>query len=270
MIVLGVSTPILPLTPRETLMFLLLFAFSSVAIILLTGVFATLDPGYAIITSAVLVVSFVVRLRIWALLANSYLLGLELEQRLAELSASNNRLLELSTRDPLTELANRRHFQEMFQRHFGDAPVHGESRVAVFMIDLDHFKEFNDNWGHLTGDDALRATGEILRHYSDSNRGIAARYGGEEFAMVTRVPDWRRAEALAEEVRVAIERIEICYRASDGVATCTASIGVALHDDDEAPDLDALMDEADDALYRAKEDGRNRVVMAHSVSTRHS
>ncbi len=268
-VVMGMSTPILPLKPRETLAFLIVFASGLASIVVSTDAVVMHDLGYFAITAMVLVVSFTVRMRVWNLQAHSFLLSLQLEQRLAELSTSNNRLTELSTRDPLTALANRRHFQDMFERHFSESPVHGEARVSLFMIDLDHFKEFNDNWGHLTGDDCLCATGEILRHYSDSNSGIAARYGGEEFVMVTRVADWRRAESLAEEVRVAIERIEISHRAKNSVATCTASIGVTLHAADEAPKLKLLMAEADRALYRAKEEGRNKVVVANTIETRH-
>ena len=186
----------------------------------------------------------------------------EIEHRLGELARSNAALEDLSRQDPLTGLANRRHATEVFGRHYDAAPAQGEARVAVMMVDIDHFKAFNDRWGHQLGDECLRAVAEELRHIAARNGGLAARFGGEEFVIFLRADNAAHAKRLADELRIAIERIEIPHEESAGTATLTTSIGVALHRGAGGPDLSQLLGAADAALYAAKANGRNRSELA--------
>ena len=163
--------------------------------------------------------------------------------------------------DPLTGLANRRRAEQAFAEHYSMPATAGQAGPALFMLDLDHFKAFNDQWGHQAGDACLRAVAEVLRHAASRHGGLAARFGGEEFIFLLRADDAGRAQAIAEELRVAIERIEIEDHGATSTATCTSSIGIALHQGPEAPNLARMLSAADAALYRAKADGRNRTMV---------
>jgi diguanylate cyclase (GGDEF)-like protein len=163
-----------------------------------------------------------------------------------------------AVRDPLTGLYNRRYMQE-----FLDRELHSARRkhrpVAVLMLDLDHFKRYNDNLGHSAGDRALVAVGETLQ-CSVRAEDIACRYGGEEFALILPECSLRQATVRAEEIRQRLQEL----RSQPGVQAAgllTVSIGVAAFD--ETTDrVDLLLKFADDALYEAKRNGRDRVVVA--------
>jgi diguanylate cyclase (GGDEF)-like protein len=132
--------------------------------------------------------------------------------------------------------------------------------LAVMMIDLDHFKRYNDNFGHTTGDQALAAVGEALRRCLRAE-DVACRYGGEEFALILPECSLRQATIRAEEIRKRLKD----YNAQPDrqpANAITVSIGVAAFD--ETTDrVDLLLQFADDALYQAKRAGRDRVVVAH-------
>lgn len=174
------------------------------------------------------------------------------EQQLLEyqaaLEAANADLRMQSQSDPLTGLANRRAFSAALQALRTTA-----DDACVAFIDVDHFKAVNDLHGHPAGDQVLVALGEVLRNASDGN-GLLARYGGEEFAWMfrSRTPD--TAREVCERMRAAVER------AATPVPV-TVSIGVAQHRPGET--CPELLERADEALYRAKRSGRNRVVAAH-------
>ncbi len=190
------------------------------------------------------------------------LLTIEAGSRAATLAGSKARLTELAREDPLTGLANRRRAEQVFAEHYALPTASGQPGTALFMLDLDHFKAFNDRWGHQTGDACLRAVAEVMRHAASRYGGLAARFGGEEFIILLRADDTAQALAIAEELRIAIERIEIEHDSTTSTATCTASIGIALHDGPDMPVLAELLSRADDALYRAKAEGRNRCLVA--------
>jgi diguanylate cyclase (GGDEF)-like protein len=154
--------------------------------------------------------------------------------------------------DGLTQLANRRAFDETLQRELAIATGSGGS-VALLLFDLDHFKRLNDELGHLGGDDVLRAVAAVLRQHARQG-DTAARYGGEELALVLPAADLPAAVAAAERVRATIAEIT-------SPARVTASIGVAVYPDCAAgvPELIAA---ADHALYAAKHGGRNQVQAA--------
>lgn len=163
-----------------------------------------------------------------------------------------------SIRDPLTGLFNRRYMEESLERELRRATRAG-SAVTVLMVDLDHFKQFNDTFGHEAGDLMLKELGRLLRQQV-RGEDIVCRYGGEEFTVI--LPDTSPEDAMrrAEQLRQAVMQLEVRHRGQD-LGELTLSIGAAsfpLH----ATSAGALLRAADQALYTAKSSGRNRVVMA--------
>lgn len=180
------------------------------------------------------------------------------------LSVSNlklrQRLQDQALRDPLTGLFNRRYMEESFERELRRAEHHA-SPLGVIMIDLDHFKKFNDMHGHAAGDAVLRKMGAFLRTYS-RGEDIACRYGGEEFTLIfpdAALDDTRRR---AEELRRAFKHLDVQYR-DQTLGTVTLSLGTAAYPD-HGGTIDQLLRAADTALYRAKAQGRDRVVVARA------
>jgi diguanylate cyclase (GGDEF)-like protein len=186
-----------------------------------------------------------------------------LQQRDTELRQAMLELHAQATTDPLTRLSNRRQLGELLPRELIRARrrdgkvVNG--KVAVLMIDLDFFKRVNDTFGHKAGDLVLSEVGRLLR---SGIRGsdIACRYGGEEIAIV--LPDTALKVAMdrAESIRTKISELRFNHEGRN-IGPVTASIGVAIFPD-HADDAEAILRVADDALYRAKRDGRDRVAVA--------
>jgi diguanylate cyclase (GGDEF)-like protein/PAS domain S-box-containing protein len=164
---------------------------------------------------------------------------------------------ELANRDPITTLYNRRRFEEELKRQIGRCCDEGES-AALLLLDLDRFKNVNDSDGHIAGDRLIRLVGRALDeriHEPD----VAARIGGDEFAVILRDIDLAQARAVAEELRLAIP-------GADLERECTASVGLCrLHGD--VPDAETCFRAVDRAMYRAKGQGRDRVVVG-SISER--
>ena len=183
----------------------------------------------------------------------------DLHRRLAfqngELEKLNRMLFEQSREDPLTSLGNRLRLREDLQVLQGRAKRYGHN-YAVVLCDIDHFKAYNDHYGHLAGDDALRRVAEAI---SSGLRGgdAAYRYGGEEFLMVLPEQDVEAAVAIADRLRRAVEDLGIPHEANAPAGVVTISAGVAVLAG--AGDADDLLKEADAALYEAKEAGRNTV-----------
>jgi len=189
----------------------------------------------------------------------------ELEQRMLSLQRENldlvvkNRMLsEVSSRDALTGLYNRWFVIDKIDSEMNRALRHG-SPMSVLMLDIDHFKRVNDTWGHGAGDQVLQAIGKLLR---DSCRvyDVPGRYGGEEFCIVLPETKPGSTEVVAERIRSRLESTELTC--GDALITVTASIGIAGMDSPETNELlspAALIDRADQALYSAKNHGRNRV-----------
>ncbi|MVV52307.1 diguanylate cyclase [Pseudomonas sp. PB120] len=156
--------------------------------------------------------------------------------------------------DGLTQLLNRNSFNRVLEQALSKAP----KKVALVMLDIDHFKKFNDEYGHPLGDRVLEHVGQVLRNSLPPD-AVAARYGGEEFCVVMHeCNDLDTARAFAEQLRLKIQSLRIKARGTDTVLdTIAASFGVALSKPGDT--LETLLTRADDALYLAKRSGRNRV-----------
>jgi diguanylate cyclase (GGDEF)-like protein len=181
----------------------------------------------------------------------------------ASIALENVRLHRLVARqastDGLTELANRREFEESLANEISRADRFGHS-LALILADLDNFKQVNDRFGHQAGDEVLKAFAEILRE-TVRDIDVAARYGGEEFAVLLPQTDIAGAEALAERLREAVETRPMA-NVQDSPVTVTSSFGVASFP--EASTAPGLFAAADEALYRAKRAGKNCVICAES------
>lgn len=181
------------------------------------------------------------------------------DERTAELEAANERLALLATTDQLTKIHNRRFFEEEAARAL-EAAWRAERPFSVVIIDVDHFKSFNDRFGHAIGDVVLRDVAQIIQ---DNARAadLVARIGGEEFAVAMPDATAELAAQAAERMRERLEAANHPEAPELGGEVVTASFGVASHP--EAGDrLDELLTVADGALYQSKEDGRNRVTIA--------
>jgi diguanylate cyclase len=159
-----------------------------------------------------------------------------------------------ATLDGLTELLNRTAFTRLLEQALGK---HAQG-VALVMLDIDHFKQFNDQYGHPLGDRVLQHVGQVLRDALPAN-AFAARYGGEEFCVVLEeCADLDRACAFAEQLRLKVQSLRIKARGTDTILdTITASFGVAFVQPGD--NLESLLTRADDGLYQAKRNGRNQV-----------
>lgn len=186
-------------------------------------------------------------------------LDLEVARQTAELKEANQRLAELSTTDPLTGIANRRLFDQTLALEWKRAQRQQQA-LSLLMLDVDMFKAYNDHYGHQAGDECLRAVATALRSSSQRSGDLLARYGGEEFVLIVDA-DQHGALQLAEKLRAAVEDIKLPHARSPS-GQVTASIGLATLVPDPATTPDTLLRLADEALYQAKADGRNRVRQA--------
>lgn len=169
------------------------------------------------------------------------------------LKESNQLLLELSNTDPLTRLANRRHLMEMLDREFTRS-IRSGSPLSLVMLDIDHFKKINDTYGHQVGDEILIDMATILRRHL-REYDLAARYGGEEFSLVLPDADLDKAMQVAERLRKAVAQKR--FNAAKSALNITISLGVGCIPRPEIQSVDDLIRFADDALYKAKREGRN-------------
>jgi len=176
------------------------------------------------------------------------------------------RLRQQSIKDPLTGLFNRRRLEEALANEISRASRHG-GQVGVIMLDVDHFKGFNDTYGHELGDAVLREVGNLLRH-NVRQEDIPCRYGGEEFTLVIPDANHEGLHILAENIRTSIERNIAPALETEIVDRVTVSIGIALYPE-HGDTVHGLLKAADTALYLAKEGGRNRVVDANPLEHPH-
>ncbi|MFC1853512.1 diguanylate cyclase [candidate division CSSED10-310 bacterium] len=174
----------------------------------------------------------------------------------AAIAINNSRLYEQATVDSLTKLFLRRYFQHRLQEEIWRVRRYGHS-LSVVMMDIDHFKHFNDTYGHMKGDKVLQHVSLLVKNVS-RDTDIPARFGGEEFIILLPETSLEGAQRIAERVRSTIEE-NLLSDQEHGVLKVTVSAGVAEFEQDDEPDGSTLIKKADDALYRAKNSGRNRI-----------
>lgn len=177
------------------------------------------------------------------------------------LNVFGEQLAHLIVTDDLTGIANRRHFDEVLGREWGIAQRHGDF-LALGMIDIDHFKAYNDDYGHPAGDVCLRRIAEVIARHFQRAGDLLARYGGEEFVVLCPRHTAAVLGARLEVVREEIEALAIPSGAGAVAPVVTVSAGVAEMQPWAHVSSSALIEAADQALYRAKREGRNRVLQA--------
>jgi diguanylate cyclase (GGDEF)-like protein len=203
-------------------------------------------------------------LRLWLgwrtrrLLKRQQELTLLVEERTRQLAAANRQLAALARTDALTGLGNRRGFEEALHAQWQARRAGGEA-LALILLDVDHFKAYNDRYGHPEGDACLKQIGAVIAAVTAAQAEVrlAARYGGEEFVLLL-TGDAEQAVRVAEQLRQTVAARGLAHAGNPGSGIVTVSLGVA-DSHGPWPDPAALLDAADRALYRAKRSGRNRV-----------
>lgn len=188
------------------------------------------------------------------------ILEVRVAERTEELQILNRKLEALSTTDGLTGIANRRHFDNMLESEWSRAARSGQP-LALALLDVDWFKKYNDHYGHQAGDECLRRVAAVLAGNICRTGDMVARYGGEEFVFIAPATDGDSAMRMARKVCSALQELDLSHKLS-AFGCVTVSIGVAFVIPGEGLAPDVLVKAADEALYKAKEYGRNRAVLA--------
>lgn len=196
----------------------------------------------------------------------SYLLSVRKAARLRTLAADREALRLLSRTDELTGLFNRGWFNRQCEKMFAD-PECNQLPAALLMIDVDHFKRYNDYYGHIAGDECLRAVAQRISQTVRGEHDLVARYGGEEFVVLLRGVTPAHAELLAERICTAVSELGMAHdNRCDGLTHVTISVGIATVTIGEGSSLKNLIDASDRCLYAAKRKGRNRTSALASVA----
>ncbi len=174
-----------------------------------------------------------------------------------ELKLKSNRLEELSMRDSLTDIPNRRFFDETFEKEYKEI-LRDKKNIALIMIDVDFFKLYNDNYGHWEGDSCLKKVAQTLRRNLKRPSDIISRYGGEEFVVLLKDIDKEGAKRVAQSLVDAVANIKLTHEYSSASKFVTISAGVSINEGSKDISKEDLLKMADENLYEAKESGRNR------------
>jgi len=189
------------------------------------------------------------------------LIDLKIQELVKQLEIERNTANLNSITDSLTGLANRRHLDEILKTEFFRLSC-SKSKLSLIMLDIDYFKKFNDNYGHLAGDDCLKMIASTLKTIVGRSPDIIARYGGEEFIAILPETYENGAEILGERIRKAVEELAIPHFASEISKHVTVSVGIATVYPAELTSPEQALKLVDEALYCAKERGRNRCFVA--------
>ncbi len=182
-------------------------------------------------------------------------------EQLAALANDRRELIEETLRDALTGLHNRRGFDACFEEAIRQSRL-ARTPLSILVLDLDHFKSYNDHFGHLAGDEALRAVAKTIAGTTNRSTDVCCRVGGEEFAVVLPMTDEPSALTVAERVRSSVMWLHLPHAPNVPLPSVTVSIGAASCDGSFSLSPRALYELADNALYRAKRLGRNRIAVA--------
>lgn len=189
----------------------------------------------------------------------------ELQETTRKLKEANKELEKMASLDGLTGLANRRLFDDLLEKEWKRARREGH-QLGLIMVDIDHFKYYNDAYGHQAGDECLKKVAGKMSELLYRPGDTAARYGGEEFAAILPEADREGVGEVAERIRQGIKDLELEHKDSPVSSYVTVSIGAAYTESCQEAAAENLVEAADQALYSAKEDGRDNVKIAESVS----
>lgn len=190
-----------------------------------------------------------------------YTLGNTFNQMLQRIRDDIRELERHSTIDGLTGLSNRRYFENCLEHEWHRA-IRIQSEMSLLFIDIDYFKKYNDHYGHLGGDDCLRQVANAIGKMAKRTTDVTARYGGEEFVVLLPDTDQERAEQLASALKQVVAECQLEHVASEVSDILTLSIGVATMRPHPQQPQTLLIEAADKALYRAKDEGRDRIAVA--------
>ncbi|HEY9897930.1 MAG TPA: diguanylate cyclase [Pantanalinema sp.] len=193
-----------------------------------------------------------------SLAASNQLLERRVLERTEELQAASEKYRQLADSDGLSGIPNRRIFDEFLNREWSRC-AHQGTPLSLIMLDIDFFKDFNDTYGHQAGDDCLRQVARALEGQARRPSDLVARYGGEEFGVILSDTDAAGAERIAERLREQIEGLAIPHAGSRNAPCVTMSLGVATLVPSPGTGPSQVVARADQALYQAKQEGRNRV-----------
>ncbi|WP_440905867.1 diguanylate cyclase domain-containing protein [Catenovulum sp. SX2] len=166
---------------------------------------------------------------------------------------------QMATTDPLTQIANRRKYDDMLALEWKRA-IRNQTSIALLILDIDNFKNFNDHYGHGAGDDCLTIFARLLKRCANRPTDLAARLGGEEFAVILADSDKNGATTVADRILEQLHTLHMEHKHSDCATFVTCSIGIAVMAPDFETQANLIYDQADEALYKAKHSGKNRYV----------
>lgn len=236
----------------------------------------TISRGAILSTIIITITMFVLYFGLGIILKRLHTLNSELEQRVAtrtvELREVNKQLEQevlerteaqqalqlLCQQDSLTGISNRRHFDSILELEW-NAAIREKRKLSLLMIDIDSFKSFNDNYGHIEGDQCLRVVSKTLEYHLRRSRDLVARFGGEEFVCLLPETELCDAKAMADKLRAEIEQLAISHNYSEAATVVTISIGVCCMTPCADEIYQLIISRADEAMYIAKNKGRNQV-----------
>jgi diguanylate cyclase (GGDEF)-like protein len=213
----------------------------------------------ALAASRILMAQFFVAIAAMLVLPLSAILAAR-DRAALELKRAKEQLAELARTDALTGLANRRQLDETLERECRRAN-RNHTPLSLLLLDVDHFKTFNDQYGHQAGDECLREVSEVVKSFGRRPGDLAARYGGEELAVLLVSAPGDAARSRAEALRQAVHDLQLPHAGNDAYGVVTVSIGIAtVQSPNQSATPKMLIERADEMLYEAKHQGRNRVM----------
>ncbi|PTQ89303.1 GGDEF domain-containing protein [Agitococcus lubricus] len=232
---------------------------SFLALAVITTFHLPVDFGqYAQYTGLSNVIGFVIAFMIDQRDRRAFLQARLIDIEKQQLNQLSQEMARISQEDGLTGLANRRHFNETLAREWAIAERE-QYPVSLMFIDVDHFKPYNDTYGHLEGDKTLSRVGRTLKKMAKRPADLAARYGGEEFVLLLPKTDIDGAYVLAQEVQAAIDALAIPHKSSKAGKYVSVSIGLSCVIPNDNNSITTLIDQADEGVYAAKKAGRHRI-----------
>jgi diguanylate cyclase (GGDEF)-like protein len=208
------------------------------------------------------IVSMVSRIDTYAKMLDetNHTLELKVKERTKELELTNKKLLDLSLTDSLTKLSNRRHFEERAENMY-DIAKRQEIPISIVMSDIDFFKKINDTYGHIVGDEILKKIAEIMKKNLRRNSDLLARYGGEEFVVILFDTNDEETVKVCENIKDSLNELNNYKTHGIEIESVTLSFGISSTIPQKHSNYKELLNKADIALYKAKRNGRNCIVV---------